>query len=301
MPVDGTHHPPARRAGRLTSSRAVDAGPGQPDAPLRARLRSRGRTTRPRAGSLASATTHPEAHEQEAAPARAEACNTVLRAAGSLGRVAWQPGERVVHSLSPQSRSHSASTRGGPEESQARRALPWAVEVVSVLPHACGETISGVATAAVLVLTGSAVGASPQMPPQCSAPATQRGGIMFSAESRAYGPYLRRYCGRGRAVVRVGSKTFVFNGGRCTSRRLGFGLVGNVANAKGMWLVLEQPNRTGRNNVIDGAIHLPGDTGEIAVSGSAIHAKGLNTATFSLYGRGKPGRFTGTWTCGTFI
>jgi len=155
---------------------------------------------------------------------------------------------------------------------------------------------------AALVLTGSAAGASPQMPPQCSAAATQRGGIMLSREYEAGGPYSARYCGRGRAVVRVGGKTFAFNGGRCTSRRLGVGLVGHVTGAKGMWLLLEQPNRTGRNNVIDGAIQLPGITGEIAVSGTAIRAKGLNTATFSLHGRsrGKPRRLTGTWACGTF-
>lgn len=125
---------------------------------------------------------------------------------------------------------------------------------------------------------------------------------MFSAEYRAGGPYSARYCGRGRAVVRVGGKTVVLNGGRCTSSRLGVGLVGHVKGAKGMWLLVEQPNRTGRNNVIDGAIHLPGITGEIAISGTATRAKGLNTATFSLNGRspGKPRTFTGTWTCGTF-
>ena len=69
-----------------------------------------------------------------------------------------------------------------------------------------------------------------------------------------------------------------------------------------MWLLLAQPNRTGRDNVIDGAIHLPGIAGEIAVSGTATRAKGLDTATFSLFGRstGKPRTFTGTWTCGTF-
>ncbi len=117
--------------------------------------------------------------------------------------------------------------------------------------------------------------------------------MVHAEEFNADGTRTGRYCGGGRAVLRVEGKSFVIKGGRCTSRRVGMGLLGGT---RGMWLLLEDPNRTGRNDIIDGEIDLPGFVGLGSVTGTAIRAEGLNSATFSVWWGAT--KVTGTWTCG---
>jgi hypothetical protein len=155
--------------------------------------------------------------------------------------------------------------------------------------------------AALLMLAGWAAGASPQLPPQCSPADTQRGRILHSEEFKAGGLWSARYCGPGRAVVRVGGKSFTIRGGRCTSRRVGFGQLGN--EGRGISLVLGHTNRPGRNDVIDGLIQLPGVSSAktSAYPGTVIKSKDLKSATFSIGPRGQPARITGSWICGLRI
>ena len=129
---------------------------------------------------------------------------------------------------------------------------------------------------------------------KCSPADVQRPGALVHS-----GSYLR-YCGSGRAVVRVGNKSFTIQGGRCTSTRVGFGVMGNGRHGRGVSLVLEHPNRRGRNDIIDGVIQLPGAHLRGVISGTAIKADDLETATFSLY-VGPVTKVTGRWTCGLRI
>ena len=98
-------------------------------------------------------------------------------------------------------------------------------------------------------------------------------------------------------MVRVGGKSFTIKGGYCTLGRVRFGLFADVAGAKGIVLVLRARNRTGRTEIIDSSVRLPGVTGEIPNTGTAIRAKGLKSGTFALMGSEGP-RLTGSWTCG---
>ena len=154
-----------------------------------------------------------------------------------------------------------------------------------------------ISVAALLTLSGWAAGASPDVPPKCSPADTQRHAILLSEAFKAGGPYSARYCGPGRAVVRVGGKSFAIKGGHCTSGRVRFGLFANVAGAKGIVLVLRERNRSGRTEIIDSSVRLPGVTGEIPNTGTAIRAKGPKSGTFALIGSKGP-TFTGSWTCG---
>ena len=99
--------------------------------------------------------------------------------------------------------------------------------------------------------------------------------------------------------MRIEGKSFVIKGGRCTSQRVGMGVIGPATGARGTWLLLEKPNRSGPNRVSDGAIQLPGFKGLGSVTGTALLSKGLNTATFSVWWGAT--KVTGTWTCGVRV
>ena len=154
-----------------------------------------------------------------------------------------------------------------------------------------------------LAMGAWAAEAAVPLPPECSAADTQRRAILFSG---GWGtddkPGYSRYCGPGRAVVRVGGKSFTLKGGRCTSRRAGFGVlwngIGNAPPGRGFWFLLERANRPGRNDIIDGGVELPGVTpAHTTGRGTAIVAKSLKSATFSLKGPSQT-KITGSWTCG---
>jgi hypothetical protein len=112
--------------------------------------------------------------------------------------------------------------------------------------------------------------------------------------------------------MRVGSKSFAVEGGRCLSMRVGFGVLAygigatpaaraywGPSQAKGFTLVLERlgHNRPGRNDIIDGIIQLPGVKIVGPITGTAVVAKGLESARFSLKADGR--RISGSWTCGS--
>lgn len=130
--------------------------------------------------------------------------------------------------------------------------------------------------------------------PKCSALNTQR-----HATLRAGG--YERYCGPGRAVARVGGKSFTIEGGSCSGRlnRRSFGLMGSGGlPGKGFWFRLAQTNgrwyvRPGRNTIMDGEVDLPGFD-SMPYPATAIISKDVKSATFSL---GSPPRVTGSWTC----
>jgi hypothetical protein len=159
----------------------------------------------------------------------------------------------------------------------------------------------------------SATNTSRTGPPTCSPAGAQRPGSLVYSETRFGGSYLR-YCGSGRAVMRVGRKSFTIEGGRCLSSRVGFGVLGDgisgtpaarafwgPSRAKGFSLVLERlgHNRPGRNDVIDGIVQLPGVSLAGPITGTAIVGKGLESATFSIGTPGRPARITASWTCGS--
>jgi hypothetical protein len=150
--------------------------------------------------------------------------------------------------------------------------------------------------AALVMLAGWAAGASPPLPPKCSSADAQRPGALVHG-----GSYLR-YCGSGRAVVRVVGRSITIKGGRCTSRRVGFGVLGSGPHARGFSLVLDHHNVPGRNAIIDGFIQLPGVSfATTPVTGTAIRSKDLERATFSIGKPGHPARITGSWICGLRI
>jgi hypothetical protein len=155
---------------------------------------------------------------------------------------------------------------------------------------------------AALVVAAWAAGASTPLPPTCSAADAQRGGILVSA---GWGtddqPGYARYCGPARAVVRVGGKSFTFKGGHCTSQRARFGVlwngIGTAPPGRGFWVLLQGGRRAGRNEISDGELQLNGRV--LVPKGTAIVAKSLKSATFSLATRGaSPTKVTGSWTCG---
>ena len=115
-----------------------------------------------------------------------------------------------------------------------------------------------------------------------------------------------RYCGPGRAVLRVDGKVFRIKHGTChrTAYSVGFGLLGygdKFPNGRGMDLHLgragdlDGPIRAGRNSVFDGEVQLPG-YGSLPHTGHAIVAKHLKGGTFSLGSRAN--RVTGRFSCG---
>jgi hypothetical protein len=117
----------------------------------------------------------------------------------------------------------------------------------------------------------------------------------------AGGPGYERYCGPGRAVLRVGGKSFTIKGGNCSGNlnRRSFGLMGyGGLPGKGFWFRLAPTGgrwyvRPGSNTIMDGEVHLPGFT-SLPHQGTAIVSKDLKSATFSV---GSPPRVTGSWRC----
>ena len=71
-------------------------------------------------------------------------------------------------------------------------------------------------------------------------------------------PGYSRYCGPGRAVVRVGGESFTIKGGRWYVARRGAGAPAYSGTASatrrpgGFWFLLGGPTRPGRNDIIDG-------------------------------------------------
>jgi len=157
---------------------------------------------------------------------------------------------------------------------------------------------TAIVTASLLALALSAWPAEAAAPtaPKCSA-ADMKDGIASS------GGFLR-FCGPARAVLRVAGTSFTFAGGRCTATRAGFGMFAPTpSNARAFELVLaHHQRRSGPNPVIDGIYQLPGVSPWTRTpSGTAIIARNLKSATFSLETAGPlgPVRITGSWTCGT--
>ena len=146
------------------------------------------------------------------------------------------------------------------------------------------------------VLSGAwAAEAAALIPPKCSALNTQRHATLRT------GGY-ERYCGPGRAVVRVGSRSFTIESGNCSGNlnRRSFGLMGyGGLPGRGFWLRLAQTNgrwyvRPGPNTIMDGEVQLPGFDSLPGNQGTAVISKDLKSATFSL---GSPPRITGSWKC----
>jgi hypothetical protein len=77
-----------------------------------------------------------------------------------------------------------------------------------------------------------------------------------------------------------------------------FGLFANRSpGAEGFSVVVEPGNRPGRNAIVDSIVQLNGRN--LAPAGTAIVAKNLKSATFSLVTRGRsPIEITGSWECG---
>ena len=166
------------------------------------------------------------------------------------------------------------------------------------------------ASLAVLALGAWAAEAAAPVPPKCSALNTQR-----HATLRTGGPYpqhwYERYCGPGRAVVRVAgksfTKSFTIEGGNCSGNlnRRSFGLIGYGRPGKGFWFRLEPVKtatgrtrwfvRPGRVNIMDGDLQLPGLDNLPGNHGTAIISKDLKSATFFIKDRSPT--VTGSWTC----
>ena len=156
------------------------------------------------------------------------------------------------------------------------------------------------ASLAVLALGAWAAEAADSTPPNCSALNTQR-------HTTLSGGGYDRYCGPGRAVVRVGRKSYTIEGGNCSGNqnRRSFGLVGSggQSGGKGFWFRLEPVQtatgrtrwfvRPGRVNIMDGDLDVPGFD-YLPRPATAIISKDVKSATFSL---GSPPRVTGSWKC----
>jgi hypothetical protein len=155
-----------------------------------------------------------------------------------------------------------------------------------------------VAACVVVLVAGAWKRTTASVGPTCSASATRN-------EQTLRERHYARYCGRGRAVVRVDGKMFVIKGGTCHRRGggVGFGLIEDGGRrARGIWLRLQPVGDAlfvnvvaGRNKVIDGEVQLPGFP-SLPHTGTAIVAKDLRSGTFSLGSPAKP-RITGSFTC----
>jgi hypothetical protein len=172
-----------------------------------------------------------------------------------------------------------------PRENAAHTRVPMRVALVT-------------ASLGVLALGAWATEAATPIPPKCSALDTQRHATLYT------GGY-HRYCGPGRAVVRVGGKSFTIEGGNCSGNlnRRSFGVMGYGRPGRGFWFRLEPVVtaagrsrwfvRPGRVNIMDGEVDLPG-WDSFPRPGTAIISKDVKSATFSL---GAPPRITGSWKC----
>jgi hypothetical protein len=155
----------------------------------------------------------------------------------------------------------------------------------------------------VLLLAGWTGEAAVPTPPECSPADTQQEAILTTGVFALGRPGYARFCGPGRAVVRLGGESFTIQGGRCggplsSPRWYYFGLFarGSAPGARGFSVVLEPGDRSGPVKVIDSIVQLAGRN--LAPTGTAIVAKGLKSATFTLVTRGPARtRVTGSWTC----
>lgn len=166
-----------------------------------------------------------------------------------------------------------------------------------------------IATASLIALTTGAWAAdtAAPAPPKCSALNTQRHGRLVTGAWNSGGPGYVRYCGPGRAVLRVGGTSFTIKGGTCRAGQasMRFGLLGyGGLPGKGLVARLQPAGtdahprwyiRAGRIPIVDGQVQLPGFR-SLPHHGTAIVSKDLQSATFSL---GSPPRITGSWTCGS--
>ena len=155
------------------------------------------------------------------------------------------------------------------------------------------------ATLIALTLAAWSADAAAPIPPKCSALNTQRHATIHAAG-------YERYCGPGRAVLRVAGKAFTIRGGNCSGNlnRRSFGVIGRGGlPGKGFWARLEPVVtddgrrrwyvRPGRVTIMDGEVQLPG-LDSLPHQGTAIISRDLRSATFSL---GSPPKITGSWTC----
>jgi hypothetical protein len=157
-----------------------------------------------------------------------------------------------------------------------------------------------VAVGLITLVAGAYAETAASLGPTCSASAIR------NERTLREGSYAR-YCGPGRAVLRVDGNLFIIKGGTCRRGMgsVGFGLNGHLGGpATGIWLRLQPEGsdgvppwniRAGRNTVIDGEVQLPG-IASLPHTGTAVVAKDLKSATFSLGRQAKP-RITGSWTC----
>lgn len=161
------------------------------------------------------------------------------------------------------------------------------------------------ASGVVLMLAGWTAEAAVPTPPKCSPADTQQRAILTTGVFALGRSGYARFCGPGRAVVRLGGKSFTIQDGRCGGQSLSsprwyyFGLFarGSVPGARGFSVVLKPGDRPGRVKVIDSIVEVAGR--DLAPTGTAIVAKGLKSATFTLVTRGPARtRVTGSWTCG---
>jgi hypothetical protein len=153
----------------------------------------------------------------------------------------------------------------------------------------------------VVLLAGwTSVGAA-VAPPTCSATQTRRGAVLTAGEGPGGSSRYYRYCGRGRAVVRLDGKTFAIEGGRCGrpvsgQRWVYFGLITNGGvpkGAKGLSLVMIPGNRPRTVKVVDSIVQVAGL--DLAPTGTTTLATDLDSGTF--VSRSGARRITGNWSC----
>ena len=184
-----------------------------------------------------------------------------------------------------------------PRENAAHTRVPMRAAIVT-------------ASLAVLALGAWAAEAAAPLPPKCSALNTRN-----HATLRSGGYAYERYCGPGRAVIRVRgkafTKSFTIEGGNCSGNlnRRSFGLVGGSGpGGKGLWFRLEPVKtasgrerwfvRPGHVDIMDGDVDVPGFPNAPGNHGTAIISKDLKSATFSIRARPEsPPMVTGSWRC----
>ena len=173
--------------------------------------------------------------------------------------------------------------------------------------RACSSTMRALAVLSVacLVLLLSAwTSANPATVPRaCSPTDKQTRAVLTTGSYSKGGPGYARFCGPGRAVVRIGERSFTIRGARCGKRGhqrwLYFGLLANgtshQSDARGFSIVTEPGDRPRRARVIDSILQVTGV--ELVPVGTTIVARGLNSGTLALVVPGTGERVTGTWAC----
>jgi hypothetical protein len=111
------------------------------------------------------------------------------------------------------------------------------------------------------------------------------------------------FCGRGKALVRLGGRSYSIDGGHCGDpggfRQAGFGVIANTAlypGATGLSILLKPGAEAGRVSVVDAIVQVAAR--DLDATGSAVVAKGLDRGIFTLTSKASGGiRVTGSWTC----